>query len=78
MKKILIYSLMTLINFILSVFIYNYSFITQATPYLTEYQRMDSASLMLTTTLPAYLISAIALSISFYLISRTMNYEKNL
>ena len=70
MKTILRYSLMTSINFILSFSIYNYSFITQATPYLTEDQRMESASLMLTTTIPAYLILATALSLSFYFIKK--------
>lgn len=75
MKTVLIYLLITSINFILSFSVYNYSFITQATPYLTEDQRMDSASLMLTTTLPAYLILATALSLSFHFINKTIKHK---
>jgi hypothetical protein len=66
MKTLLIYSLLTALNFMLSFFIYNYSFNVQATQYLSEEQRLDSGLLMLATTLPAYLVASIILSIMFY------------
>jgi hypothetical protein len=50
----------------LSLFVYNYSFNVQATPYLSEEQRLDSALSMLITTIPAYLATAVILSIMFY------------
>jgi hypothetical protein len=66
MKTFLIYSSLTTLNFVISFFIYNYSFNVQATPYLSEEQRLDSGLLMLATTLPAYLVTSIILSIMFY------------
>lgn len=54
----------------LSFFIYNYSFNVQATPYLSEEQRLDSGLLMLATTLPAYLVTAIVLSAMFYYVAK--------
>jgi hypothetical protein len=66
MKTFLIYSLLTALNFMLSLFVYNYSFNVQATPYLSEEQRLDSALSMLITTIPAYLATAVILSIMFY------------
>jgi hypothetical protein len=70
MKTLLIYSLLTALNFMLSFFIYNYSFNVQATPYLSEEQRLDSGLLMLATTLPAYLATAIILSVIFYFVAK--------
>jgi hypothetical protein len=66
MKTFLIYLSLTTLNFVISFFIYNYSFNVQATPYLSEEQRLDSGLLMLATTLPAYLVTSIILSIMFY------------
>lgn len=54
------------VNFIVNFWIYNYSFNVQATPYLHEEQRVESGLLMLKTTLPAYLISSIALTLIVY------------
>jgi hypothetical protein len=70
MKTFLIYSLITVINLILSFLIYIYSFTTQATPYLTEDQRMDSALSMFSTTLLAYLIAAILISLVYYYVAK--------
>ena len=70
MKTFLIYSLLTALNFMLSLFIYNYSFNVQATQYLSEELRLDSGSLMLATTLPAYLVTSIILSVIFYFVAK--------
>ena len=70
MKKILLYASLTTLNFMLSFFIYNYSFNVQATPYLSEEQRLDSGLLMLATTLPAYLVTSIILSVMFYFLAK--------
>ena len=70
MKTFFIYSSLTTLNFMLSFFIYNYSFNVQATPYLSEEQRLDSGLSMLTTTLPAYLVTSIILSVMFYYVAK--------
>ena len=70
MKTSLIYSSLATLNFMLSFFIYNYSFNVQATPYLSEEQRVDSGLLMLATTLPAYLVTAIVLSAMYYYVAK--------
>jgi hypothetical protein len=70
MKTFLIYSLLTALKFMLSFFIYNYSFNVQATQYLSEELRLDSGSLMLATTLPAYLVTSIILSVIFYFVAK--------
>lgn len=73
MKTFVIYSSLALLNFIFSFFIYNYSFNQQATPYLTEEQRVDSSILMLTTTIPAYIFTAAILSAVFYFVAKKYN-----
>jgi len=70
MKTFLIYSSLITLNFVISFFIYNYSFNVQATPFLSEEQRLDSGLLMLATTLPAYLVASIILSIMFYCVAK--------
>jgi len=70
MKTFLIYSCLAVVNFIINFAIYNYSFNTQATPYLHEEQRVDSGLLMLQTTLPAYLVAAVILTLIFYLVAK--------
>jgi riboflavin transporter FmnP len=70
MKKIIIYIILAVINFVVNFVIYNYSFNLQATPFLHEEQRVDSAMLMLKTTLPAYLVSAIVLTLIFYFVAK--------
>lgn len=70
MKKLIIYSCLALFNFVINFIIYNYSFNTQAVPYLHEEQRLDSGLLMLQTTLPAYIVSAIVITIMFYFIAK--------
>ncbi len=59
-----------IVNFLTNFFIYNYSFNIQATPYLLEEQRLESGLLMLKTTLPAYIISAILFSFLFYMAAK--------
>ncbi len=70
MKTFFIYTLLAFINFVVNFAIYNYSFNKQATPYLHEGQRVDSGLLMLKTTLPAYVVSAIILTVLFYLVAK--------
>jgi len=70
MKTFITYSSLAIANFIINFIIYNYSFNTQATPFLHEEQRLDSGLLMLKTTLPAYIISAIVITLIFYYIGK--------
>lgn len=53
-------------NFVVNFYIYNRSFNIQATPYLHEEQRVESGLLMLKTTFPAYLVSALCFAFLFY------------
>ena len=70
MKTFLIYASLAVVNFIINFMIYNFSFNKQATPYLHEEQRVDSGLLMLETTLPAYIVAAIVLTITFYFVAK--------
>lgn len=70
MKTFIIYTFMALLNFVINFAIYNYSFNNQATPFLHEEQRVGSGLLMLKTTIPAYIISAIFLTVLFYLVAK--------
>jgi len=71
MKTFIIYSSLALINSIVNFLIYNYSFNMQATPFLHEEQRLDSGLLMLKTTLPAYIIFAIIITLVFYYVAKS-------
>lgn len=70
MKTFITYSFLALVNFVINFIIYNYSFNMQATPFLHEEQRLDSGLLMLQTTLPAYIVSTIVITIIFYFIAK--------
>lgn len=70
MKKIFIYGLMSVVSFVVNFLIYNYSFNMQATPYLHESQRVDSGMLMLKTTLPAYLLASVSITLLFYFVAK--------
>ena len=72
MKTLLFYVILAVVNFIVNFVIYNYSFNLQATPFLHEEQRVDSSLLMLKTTLPAYLVSSIVITIMFYFVAKTL------
>lgn len=72
MKKIrtmLVYTILAFLNFVANFSIYNLSFIKQATPYLQEEQRVNSALMMFQTTIPAYVISSILLACLSYLVA---------
>ena len=71
MKKIFGYFSLALIIFGTNFFIYNISFNMQASPYLSEEQRLDSALMMLKTTVPAYLIFAIIITGVIYWIGKS-------
>ncbi len=73
MKTILIYATLGLASFAINFAIFNYSFNEQATPFLHEEQRVESALLMLKTTLPAYGITSLALTALFYLVAKYIN-----
>ncbi len=72
MKALLIYTGLTLLNFGVCFFIFNYSFNQQATPFLVEEQRVESGLLMLQTTLPAYLLWSVIVSAVFYVVARKL------
>lgn len=59
MKKVIRYSFLFTIALVTNFGIHNYSFVKQATPYLTEDERIEIAMMMLETTLPAYIIASI-------------------
>ena len=59
MKTLLFRAGASIIMFAVNFMIYNISFNFQATPYLSEEQRLDSGILMLKTTAPAFLIFSI-------------------
>lgn len=69
MKDIVIYSLMTVVIFVVNFAIFNYSFNMQATPFLHEEQRVDSALLMLKTTVPAYAVASVLITGAFYFVA---------
>lgn len=72
MKTFLVYLGLALLNFVVGFMIYNYSFIHQATPFLTDSQSASSSLLMIKTTIPAYLVSSIVMSIVFYLVAKML------
>lgn len=72
MKTLIIYVSLALVNFIINFAIYNFSFNFQATPFLQEEQRVDSALLMLKMTLPAYFASTVVITILFYFVSKKL------
>lgn len=76
MKTFLTYTLLSLINFAINFAIYNLSFNNQATPYLHEEQRVASALLMTKTTLPAYILASIVISILFYATAKYLMRKK--
>ena len=76
MKTLLIYSFLAIINFIVNFAIYNWSFNSQATPYLHESQRVDSAMLMLETTIPAYVLTTIVFTVAFYFVAKSKKHPK--
>jgi len=73
MKTKILYAFLGVLTFVINFLIYNYSFNLQATPYLHEEQRVDSAMLMLKTTVPAYLISAFLITLIFYFVAKKAN-----
>lgn len=69
-KIFFIYTFLAFLTFLINFAIYNFSFNGQATPYLHEEQRVDSAIIMLKTTLPAYIVSSIFLATLFYVAAK--------
>ncbi len=69
-KSLLTYIFLIILNCIANFIIYNYSFNIQATPYLHEEQRVESGLLMLKTTLPAFVVSALLFAFLFYIVAK--------
>jgi len=76
MKTFFTYSALSILCFIVNFGIYNYSFNSQATPFMSEEHRVDSSLIMLKTTLPAFIISSIVLSYIFYLVATKIMNKK--
>ncbi len=70
MKKLFTYAGLAIFSFLTNFIIYTYSFNVQATPFLHEEQRVESAVLMFQTTLPAYFLSSLLLTFLFSLVAR--------
>lgn len=77
MKTLITYLSLAVVTFIINFAIYNFSFNLQATPFLHEEQRVDSALLMLKTTFPAYLVSSIVIAFLFYFVNKSLNSKAN-
>ena len=71
MKTFLIYGALTIFSFVINFMIYNVSFNVQATPYMSEEQKLDSGILMLKTTLPAFLLASVVVTILFWYVNRS-------
>ncbi len=65
-KTVAIYGLVAIINFIVNFCVYNYSFLRQATPFLHEEQRVDSAHMMLHTTIPGFFAVAVIFAFIYH------------
>lgn len=76
MKAVLIYSALAIFSFVINFLIYNVSFNIQATPYMSEEQRLDSGILMLKTTLPAFLLASVVITILFWYVNRSKTGRK--
>lgn len=70
MKTRITYLSLAVVTFIINFAIYNFSFKLQATPFLHEEHKVDSALLMLKTTFPAYLVSSIVITLLFYFVNK--------
>ncbi len=70
MRALLIYIGLGVLSLVINFMIYIYSFNAQATPFLHEEQRVESAILMFKTTLPLYVVSAVVITILFYAVAR--------
>ena len=73
MKKYVIYFSLATLNFVMNFLIYNYSFVTQATPYLHEEQRVESAVAMFEVTVPAFIVSSCFMALLFYFAAKKLN-----
>ncbi len=73
MKKILTYGTLATISFIINFLIYNFSFNKQATPFLSEEQRLESGIMMLQSTIPAFAIAAVVFAVLYYTLSKKLN-----
>lgn len=71
MKTVLAYSVLAVFSFVINFLIYNVSFNMQATPYMSEEQKLDSGILMLKTTVPAFLLASVVITILFWCVSRS-------
>ncbi len=76
MKAALVYGAIAIFSFVINFLIYNVSFNIQATPYMSEAQRLDSGILMLKTTLPAFLLASVIISILFWYVNRSKTRRK--
>ncbi len=72
MKSFFTYFVMSIVMFVINFTIFNRSFNMQATPFLHEEQRVDSAMMMLKTTIPAYAIASIIVTVLFYFIAKKL------
>lgn len=71
MKTFMVYFSLSLLSFAINFLIFNFSFNTQATPYMSEDQRIDSAMLMLKTTVPAFLLASVFMAVLFWFFGKS-------
>ncbi len=71
MKTLMVYFSLSLLSFAINFLIFNFSFNTQATPYMSEDQRIDSAMLMLKTTVPAFLLASVFIAVLFWFVGKS-------
>ncbi|MCG8536733.1 MAG: hypothetical protein MI808_16715 [Pseudomonadales bacterium] len=70
MKKILLYSLVTIVNVALNFVVFTHTYNTLATPYLMEEQRVDNAAYILSYTILGFLVVAVLTSLVLYFLGR--------
>ncbi len=75
-KVALIYALLTAVVFFINFGIYNYSFNIQATPFLSEEQRVDSGLHMLKVTLPLYMLASVLTTMVFHYVMGKFNCDR--
>ena len=73
MKKIIIFTVFAIINFVVTAFIHIKSITTHVNPYLSEEQRVEVGNMMLDITIPAFAMSSIVFALAAYYISKKLS-----
>ena len=72
MRALIIFALLAMANFLVSIFIHIRSVTSQVNPYLSEEQRVAVGNMMLDITVPTFALSSIIFSIAAYAIAKKL------